>query len=102
MASSLLNINNRTLQSARCSRMSADGSSPAVSAPVRPRWATPGWCRDVGGQACLRHGKVLIIGVDSNDEARSALRFLQTAGVVFQVASAPYPASPTPPDGLPT
>jgi cytochrome c biogenesis protein CcmG/thiol:disulfide interchange protein DsbE len=42
-----------------------------------------------------RHGKVLIIGVDSNDEARSALRFLQTAGVDYPVGSDPYPASTT-------
>jgi len=40
-------------------------------------------------------GKLLIIGVDSNDQAKPALRFLRTAGVRYPVGSDPYPASTT-------
>jgi cytochrome c biogenesis protein CcmG/thiol:disulfide interchange protein DsbE len=41
------------------------------------------------------HGKVLILGVDSNDQAKSALRFVHTTGVRYPVGSDPFPASTT-------
>jgi cytochrome c biogenesis protein CcmG/thiol:disulfide interchange protein DsbE len=40
-------------------------------------------------------GKVMIIGVDSNDEAGAAQQFLSRAGVRYPVASDPFPASVT-------
>jgi thiol-disulfide isomerase/thioredoxin len=42
-----------------------------------------------------QHGKVIIIGVDSNDEAKPASRFLRAAGVHYPVGFDPYPASTT-------
>jgi len=41
------------------------------------------------------HGQVAIIGIDSNDHAGSALRFLHQAGVRYPVGFDPYPASTT-------
>jgi thiol-disulfide isomerase/thioredoxin len=38
------------------------------------------------------HGKVLLIGVDSNDESPAALRFVTSAGVTYPVGSDAYPA----------
>jgi cytochrome c biogenesis protein CcmG, thiol:disulfide interchange protein DsbE len=42
-----------------------------------------------------RHGKVIVVGIDSNDEAAAALRFLQKAGVRYPVGFDPFPASTT-------
>jgi cytochrome c biogenesis protein CcmG, thiol:disulfide interchange protein DsbE len=42
-----------------------------------------------------RHGQVLIIGIDSNDEVGPALRFLAKAGVRYPVGFDPFPASTT-------
>jgi cytochrome c biogenesis protein CcmG, thiol:disulfide interchange protein DsbE len=39
-----------------------------------------------------QHGRVAVIGVDSNDELAAALRFLQKAGVRYPVGSDPFPA----------
>ncbi|HUB39790.1 MAG TPA: TlpA disulfide reductase family protein [Streptosporangiaceae bacterium] len=41
------------------------------------------------------HGRVRVIGVDSNDEAASALRFVRKTGVSYPVGSDPYPATTT-------
>lgn len=42
-----------------------------------------------------QHGKVILLGIDSNDEAPAALRFLHKAGVSYPVGFDPYPASTT-------
>ncbi len=42
-----------------------------------------------------QHGRVLIIGVDSNDELTAALRFLHKAGVTYPVGSDPFPSPVT-------
>lgn len=42
-----------------------------------------------------QHGKVLIIGVDSNDEAAKAMAFVRAEGVSYPVASDPFPAPVT-------
>ena len=42
-----------------------------------------------------RKGRVDVIGVDANDEAGPALRFLRAADVRYPVAFDPYPASTT-------
>jgi thiol-disulfide isomerase/thioredoxin len=42
-----------------------------------------------------QHGRVLVLGVDSNDEAAAALRFLRKAGVRYPVGFDPFPASTT-------
>jgi cytochrome c biogenesis protein CcmG, thiol:disulfide interchange protein DsbE len=42
-----------------------------------------------------QHGRVLIIGVDSNDELTAALRFLHKAGVSYPVGSDPFPSPVT-------
>jgi cytochrome c biogenesis protein CcmG/thiol:disulfide interchange protein DsbE len=39
-----------------------------------------------------QHGRVLVIGVDSNDELGAALRFLHKAGVSYPVGSDPFPS----------
>lgn len=39
------------------------------------------------------HGRVAVIGVDSNDRARAALRFTRAAGVSYRVGFDPYPAA---------
>jgi thiol-disulfide isomerase/thioredoxin len=41
------------------------------------------------------HGKVRVLGIDSNDEAAPALRFMQKAGVRYPVGFDPYPATTT-------
>jgi cytochrome c biogenesis protein CcmG, thiol:disulfide interchange protein DsbE len=38
------------------------------------------------------HGKVLVIGVDSNDEQGPALKFIQAEGVGYPVGFDPFPA----------
>src|ERR1700722_6631798 len=38
------------------------------------------------------HGKILVIGVDSNDESGPALKFIKAEGVQYPVASDPFPA----------
>jgi cytochrome c biogenesis protein CcmG, thiol:disulfide interchange protein DsbE len=38
------------------------------------------------------HGKVLVIGVDSNDETGPALKFVKAQGVRYPVAVDPFPA----------
>jgi cytochrome c biogenesis protein CcmG, thiol:disulfide interchange protein DsbE len=42
-----------------------------------------------------QHGRVLVIGIDSNDELAAALRFLHKAGVSYPVGSDPFPAAVT-------
>jgi cytochrome c biogenesis protein CcmG, thiol:disulfide interchange protein DsbE len=42
-----------------------------------------------------QHGRVAVIGIDSNDELSAALRFLQKAGVRYPVGSDPFPARTT-------
>jgi thiol-disulfide isomerase/thioredoxin len=42
-----------------------------------------------------QHGRVAIIGIDSNDELAAAVRFLQKAGVRYPVGSDPFPARVT-------
>lgn len=42
-----------------------------------------------------QHGKVLIIGVDSNDEAAKAMTFVRAEGVSYPVASDPFPSPVT-------
>jgi cytochrome c biogenesis protein CcmG, thiol:disulfide interchange protein DsbE len=42
-----------------------------------------------------QHGRVLVIGIDSNDEVSAALRFLRKAGVSYPVGSDPFPAPVT-------
>jgi thiol-disulfide isomerase/thioredoxin len=41
------------------------------------------------------HGRVRVLGIDSNDETTPALRFMQTAGVHYPVAFDPFPATTT-------
>ena len=41
------------------------------------------------------HGRTVIIGVDSNDQARAAERFVRAAGVTYPVGFDPYPAATT-------
>ena len=41
------------------------------------------------------HGRVRVVGIDSNDEAGPALRFLQKTGVRYPVGFDPYPAKTT-------
>ena len=41
------------------------------------------------------HGRVQVLGIDSNDETAPALRFVQKAGVHYPVAVDPYPATTT-------
>jgi cytochrome c biogenesis protein CcmG, thiol:disulfide interchange protein DsbE len=38
------------------------------------------------------HGKVLVIGIDSNDETGPALKFVKAQGVQYPVAVDPFPA----------
>lgn len=40
-------------------------------------------------------GKVLVIGVDSNDETGPALKFARAAGISYPVAVDPFPSSVT-------
>lgn len=42
-----------------------------------------------------QHGRVLVIGIDSNDELAAALRFLHKAGVRYPVGSDPFPSPVT-------
>jgi cytochrome c biogenesis protein CcmG, thiol:disulfide interchange protein DsbE len=42
-----------------------------------------------------QHGRVLVIGIDSNDELTAALRFLHKAGVSYPVGSDPFPSPVT-------
>jgi cytochrome c biogenesis protein CcmG, thiol:disulfide interchange protein DsbE len=42
-----------------------------------------------------QHGRVLVIGIDSNDELTAALRFLHKAGVTYPVGSDPFPSPVT-------
>jgi cytochrome c biogenesis protein CcmG/thiol:disulfide interchange protein DsbE len=42
-----------------------------------------------------QHGRVVVIGIDSNDELAAAMRFLHKAGVRYPVGSDPYPSSVT-------
>lgn len=39
-----------------------------------------------------QHGRVVVIGIDSNDELAAALRFLHKEGVRYPVGSDPFPA----------
>jgi cytochrome c biogenesis protein CcmG/thiol:disulfide interchange protein DsbE len=41
------------------------------------------------------HGRVALIGIDSNDETAPALRFVQKAGVRYPVGFDPFPAKTT-------
>jgi cytochrome c biogenesis protein CcmG, thiol:disulfide interchange protein DsbE len=41
------------------------------------------------------HGKVVIIGVDANDQAAPAEKFVQASGVTYPVAVDPFPAKTT-------
>jgi thiol-disulfide isomerase/thioredoxin len=41
------------------------------------------------------HGRVRVLGIDSNDETAPAQRFVQEAGVHYPVAFDPYPATAT-------
>jgi thiol-disulfide isomerase/thioredoxin len=41
------------------------------------------------------HGRVRVLGIDSNDETAPALRFMRTAGVRYPVGFDPYPARTT-------
>ena len=41
------------------------------------------------------HGRVRVLGIDSNDETAPALRFVQKAGVHYPVAVDPYPSATT-------
>jgi thiol-disulfide isomerase/thioredoxin len=41
------------------------------------------------------HGRVHVLGIDSNDETAAALRFLQKTGVRYPVGFDPYPATTT-------
>jgi thiol-disulfide isomerase/thioredoxin len=41
------------------------------------------------------HGRVRVLGIDSNDETTPALRFMQKAGVHYPVAFDPFPATTT-------
>jgi thiol-disulfide isomerase/thioredoxin len=41
------------------------------------------------------HGRVRLLGIDSNDETAPAMRFEQKAGVRYPVAFDPYPATTT-------
>lgn len=41
------------------------------------------------------HGKILVIGIDANDENSPALKFVQAQGVQYPVAADPYPAKVT-------
>lgn len=41
------------------------------------------------------HGKILVIGIDANDENSPALKFVQAQGVQYPVAADPYPARVT-------
>jgi len=38
------------------------------------------------------HGKILVIGIDANDESGPALQFIKAQGVQYPVASDPFPA----------
>ena len=38
------------------------------------------------------HGKILVIGIDANDESGPALKFIKAQGVQYPVASDPFPA----------
>ena len=42
-----------------------------------------------------QRGRVIVVGIDANDEQAAALRFLAKAGVRYPVAFDPYPASTT-------
>ena len=42
-----------------------------------------------------RHGQVVVLGIDANDEASAALRFARKAGVAYPVGFDPFPASTT-------
>ena len=42
-----------------------------------------------------QHAKVMIIGIDANDEAAAALAFVQREGVSYPVGFDPFPASVT-------
>jgi cytochrome c biogenesis protein CcmG, thiol:disulfide interchange protein DsbE len=60
------------------------------------------WCTPCRAETPLlarfyrsEHGKVLIIGVDSNDVAASALKFVRANGVGYPVVSDPFPAPVT-------
>lgn len=41
------------------------------------------------------HGKILVIGIDANDENSPALKFVKAEGVQYPVATDPYPARVT-------
>jgi cytochrome c biogenesis protein CcmG, thiol:disulfide interchange protein DsbE len=41
------------------------------------------------------HGQVLVIGIDSNDQTASALKFVRAEGVQYPVAADPFPAPVT-------
>jgi cytochrome c biogenesis protein CcmG, thiol:disulfide interchange protein DsbE len=38
------------------------------------------------------HGKVVVIGIDAQDKASNALKFMRTAGVAYPVGFEPSPA----------
>jgi cytochrome c biogenesis protein CcmG/thiol:disulfide interchange protein DsbE len=40
-----------------------------------------------------RHGRVAVVGIDANDTAAAALRFLRKSAVGYPVGSDPFPAS---------
>jgi len=42
-----------------------------------------------------KHGRVVVLGVDANDEAAAALRFVHNAGVSYPVGFDPFPARVT-------
>src|SRR5260370_28210989 len=44
-----------------------------------------------------RHGQVAIIGIDVNDSAAAATRFVRHAGSGYPIGADPTPATPTPP-----
>jgi cytochrome c biogenesis protein CcmG, thiol:disulfide interchange protein DsbE len=42
-----------------------------------------------------RRGRVIVIGIDANDQAGPALRFIRSAGVTYPVGADPFPAHAT-------
>jgi cytochrome c biogenesis protein CcmG, thiol:disulfide interchange protein DsbE len=79
----------------------AGGTVSLASYPGRPVVVNffASWCAPCQRETPLlaryyasQHGRVVVIGVDSNDELAAALRFLQKAGVRYPVGSDPFPA----------
>jgi len=42
-----------------------------------------------------QHGRVIVLGIDSNDETAAAVRFVRKTGVHYPVAFDPYPSATT-------